>query len=106
MGSLLFATLQISSNSTPGLCPTKVVRPKAICNHIARMEGFYVKGSLPQRLNNPASLVFAHQRGASRDHSGFARFATVELGWSALERDVKLKLVRKIPLHRGWEYLK
>lgn len=72
---------------------------------IARKEGWYKRGTLPQRLNNPGSLVFAHQRGATRHKSGFAQFGSSVLGWNALQRDVENKLQRKKSLRLAWAYL-
>lgn len=85
---------------------TTCLSKPGITYKIAKMEGYYVPGSLPRRINNPGSIVFAHQRGARRHSSGFAQFATVELGWEALARDVEGKVRRGIPLRKAWKYLK
>jgi len=51
---------------------------------IARAEGWFTPGSLPQRLNNP---------GALKDSSGQLRsFSSAEEGWSASYNQVRLML--------------
>jgi hypothetical protein len=51
---------------------------------IAVAEGFFVAGSLPQRRNNPGSL---------KGSDGQLRtFSTVEEGWTALKRQIRLIL--------------
>lgn len=54
---------------------------------IARMEGFLVPGSRPQRNNNPADIEagrFASAHGAIGSDGRFAKFATVSDGYAAL----------------------
>lgn len=87
---------------TTAPCP---VEP-AYAEIIARHEGFYHAGSLPQRLNNPGSLKYVGQAGAVRDHAGFARFPSAEDGWAALQQDVEGKYARGIPLRHAWKYFK
>jgi len=52
-----------------------------IARAIARAEGYFVAGSLPNRLNNPGSL--------KDPNTGQLRaFPTVEEGWAALKQQV------------------
>lgn len=84
-------------------------RAKELSEIIARKEGFYVKGSIPQRSNNPCALVFTRQRGAvpgPKYRNGYyARFKTAAAGWAACQADIQSKLERGIPLKRAWKYL-
>ena len=84
---------------------TSCIDKRSIVYHIARSEGFYKRGSLPNRLHNPGSLVYARQHGAVHHRSGFAQFATNQEGFEALDRYVSSKLRRHIKLHKGWKYL-
>lgn len=77
-----------------------------LTHSIAKREGFYVHGSLPQRLNNPCALVYAGQLAAVAHHSGFAKFPTPTDGWFACERDIRKKMSRGSSLHRAWRYLR
>ena len=56
---------------------------------IAEREGFYVKGSLPQRNNNPGDLEAAPGM-LYRPGSKVGYFETPEEGWAALERQLGL----------------
>ena len=58
---------------------------------IARQEGFYVTGSIPNRNMNPGDLRHA----PGEDHPELApnsvgSFESVDLGWAALERQLSL----------------
>ncbi|MFN3324296.1 MAG: hypothetical protein ACK5AZ_12425 [Bryobacteraceae bacterium] len=68
----------------------------AIAHAIATMEGFYVPGSLAQRNNNPGNL---RNWGSLPTNSGYAVFPTVEQGWAALKRQVKLNIGRGLNLY-------
>ena len=48
---------------------------------IARAEGYYVSGSLPQRRNNPGALKL--------DGNEITQFATPSEGWAALHRQLE-----------------
>jgi len=61
----------------------KVIRKLA--SAIALSEGYWVRGSLPQRLNNPGALIYVGQDNSIKDSSGFAHFTTPEAGWNALK---------------------
>ena len=90
-------------------------RPEAIHAvmwRISRQEGFYVCGTIPATHNNPGALVFCRQAGAVAGDRGelagklrFARFRTEAAGWAALERDIRLKQRRGVPLSVAWRYL-
>lgn len=72
---------------------------------IARMEGWRDPHSLVRRLHNPGALVFAGQEAATRDKSGYARFADDAAGWRALFRDLERKRARGLDVDgiiRAW----
>jgi len=60
-------------------------RVKKIAEAIAAAEGYYVSGSLPQRLNNPGSLKGSDGK--------LVAFASAQDGWNALYRQVQLILL-------------
>lgn len=83
---------------------------EAIVGRIAKREGFFGKGTVAQRYNNPGALVYNKQPGASPGEvrSGpypYAVFETVEAGWKALEDLVRSKLASKTCLTTAWRYL-
>lgn len=54
---------------------------------IARMEGYYVEGTRPQRNNNPGDVEwgkFSQAHGATHGDPRFAIFPTAEEGFAAL----------------------
>lgn len=104
MNHAMLALLGMMSLGTCDVPKTCYDHP-AITYKIAHREGYYLNGSLPNRLHNPGAIVFACQRNATRGSKGFAKFATVEAGWEALDRDVTLKVRRGINLKKGWKYL-
>jgi hypothetical protein len=65
-----------------------------LCEAIARIEGFYLPGSRPNRLNNPGDIewgAFARLNGATaletpkgNEPARFAYFPTPEVGFAAL----------------------
>ena len=57
---------------------------------IAQAEGYNLRGSIPQRCNNPGDLKgtkFAGQVGVCK--GGHARFRTENAGWTALYRQIE-----------------
>lgn len=55
---------------------------------VAREEGFYVKGSRPNRNNNPGDIEwgkFTQAHGATHGDPRFAVFPSVELGFGAMK---------------------
>lgn len=76
-----------------------------IVEKIARREGFFHPGTLPQRLNNPGSIKYVGQVGASPGPHGFAMWDSAIEGWSALERLVAHKRETGENLRRAWAYL-
>jgi len=57
---------------------------------IAQAEGYSLKGSIPNRCNNPGDLKgtkFAGQAGVCK--GGHARFRTSSAGWTALYRQIE-----------------
>jgi hypothetical protein len=66
-----------------------------LADAIAHQEGFYVAGSLPQRNNNPGDL----RHGNAEVHpdnqpDAVGSFATPELGWAALNRQLRIDASR------------
>lgn len=59
---------------------------------IARAEGFYVNGSVPNRCHNPADIrasKTAHYAGqVGLDHHGYVIFKNDTAGWAALEYQI------------------
>jgi len=80
----------------------------SLMHFIAKREGFYHAGSLPQRNNNPCALVYAGQVAAlpGRSKHSLAWFPTAADGWLACERDIRKKDARGGSFHRAWEYLR
>lgn len=58
----------------------------------ARFEGFYIPGTIPEKLNNPGCLVYVGQAGAVKHTSGFCQFTTKQQGWDALKRQLELNV--------------
>lgn len=67
---------------------------KTIAQAIARQEGFYVAGSIPQRACNPGDLALGDQ-GYGLLGEGITVFPSVQVGWNALLREVNLMLTGK-----------
>jgi len=65
-----------------------------VAQAIALVEGWRDPASLVRREHNPGALAFAGQEGATCGIRGFARFASDELGWRALRKDLELKIAR------------
>lgn len=66
-----------------------------LASAIARAEGFYVPGSIPQRANNPGNLksptwTYAGEREGSTLGAGIVVFQTADAGWAALKRQIML----------------
>lgn len=62
---------------------------------IARQEGFYVHGSIPQRNHNPGNLRHGVGGSASKANGtagGFATYASDEDGFEDLRRQVRMML--------------
>ena len=83
---------------------------REVMARIARMEGYYKMMSLPRTHHNPGALTYARQRNATPGSRGvngrpFARFTIDADGWSALERDIKVKIAHGIKLRVAWPYL-
>ncbi len=59
---------------------------------IARTEGFYLKGTIPNRLHNPGDIrtTLAHAYpGQTRVYKGYAVFRNDAAGWAALENQIQ-----------------
>ncbi len=69
--------------------------PTKLAKAFATQEGFFLKGSLPQRNHNPGDLE--HAPGESHDGTGIVgKFTDDADGWAALERQLQ------IDAQRGW----
>lgn len=55
---------------------------------IAKAEGFYVKGSIPYHANNPGDLKLG-DLGYGLLGEGITVFQTTDMGWDALNHQVK-----------------
>lgn len=60
---------------------------KETARAIARAEGFYVSGSIPQQAHNPGNLKVG---GATLGNTGISVFQTDGAGWAALYRQLAL----------------
>jgi len=66
---------------------------------IARREGFYVKGSIPQTHNNPGDLRHSpHSMHTADAPDAIGMIDTVEHGWEDLERELGLYAGRNATL--------
>lgn len=63
--------------------PSPAIR--AMAQAIAKAEGFYVPGSIPQQRNNPGNLKLPHYGG-----DGVDTFPTPGEGWAALYKQLNL----------------
>lgn len=68
---------------------------------IAQQEGFYVRGSIPQRQNNPGDLRHAPNEQHPEDPNAVGVFDTADLGWDALERQLGLYAQRGLTLQQA-----
>jgi hypothetical protein len=81
--------------------PTKPVsktlahRIPEFAEHIAAHEGFYSDDTISRTHNNPGNLKYIGQKGATVGKLGFAKFARLPDGWSALHRQIARDLVRE-----------
>lgn len=82
---LLLALLAVGVIMTLQQASVSDDKVERIAKAIARAEGYYVPGSLPNRLNNPGSLKDP-VTGKLRS------FATPEDGWNALKQQIRRML--------------
>ena len=61
---------------------------RAFADAIARAEGFYVAGSVPQRARNPGDLKIPNWTGPVLGE-GISVFESVDQGWNALYRQLQ-----------------
>lgn len=71
----------LSEYGGPTSYPTPIVR---FAQAIAKQEGFYVAGSIPQRYNNPGDL--------KTNGSSITQYSSADEGWNALYRQLFLIL--------------
>lgn len=57
---------------------------------IATAEGFYIRGTIPQRLNNPGDLKASSVPSIGKDAHGHLEFRSAADGWLALHRQLQL----------------
>jgi hypothetical protein len=74
----------LSSIGGPVTYPAPI---KRFAEAIARAEGFYVAGSIPQRAHNPGDLKMPNWTGPTLG-SGISVFQSDGAGWSALYRQL------------------
>jgi hypothetical protein len=74
----------LSPYGGPIVYPTSIVR---LGQAIARAEGFYVKGSIPQRAHNPGDLKPPNWSGPTLGE-GIAVYASDDAGWAALHKQL------------------
>lgn len=65
--------------------PEPSPRVRALAQAIAKAEGFYIPGSIPQQRNNPGNLKLPHYGG-----DGIDTFPTPGEGWAALYKQLNL----------------
>lgn len=65
----------------------------SIANAIQTQEGYY-PGSVAYANNNPGNLAYVGQPGAVAGTGGFAKFATYQDGYAALENQITLDATR------------
>lgn len=63
---------------------------KRFAEAIAFAEGWYVVGSIPQRLNNPGDLKTSGIPSIGQDAQGHLHFASPDDGWRALYRQLQI----------------
>lgn len=64
-------------------------RLKAFARAIARAEGFYVQGSVPQRANNPGAIKIPGWTGQTLGE-GISVLESEDAGWAALHKQLML----------------
>jgi hypothetical protein len=74
---------------------TELVEPNRLPENVTKVTTkpniiIGAKGSIADRLNNPGNLRYAGQKGATEGDYGFAKFKTLEDGWKALLRQVRI----------------
>lgn len=71
--------------------PTSYPEPiRQFAAAIARQEGFYVSGSIPQRANNPGDLKIPNM--PTLPGTSITQFPSADAGWNALYRQLHLIL--------------
>lgn len=79
----------LSPYGGPTIYPPAIVR---VAQAIARQEGFYVAGSIPQRAHNPGDLKIPGWTGATLG-GGISVFDSDNAGWTALYKQLRLILI-------------
>src|SRR5260370_1046764 len=88
-----FLILKIAFVLLVGTCHAQLGKVSQLATAIARSEGFYVKGSVPNRYHNPGDIttskshVYPGQVGVSK--RGYAIFKNDAWGWAALEKQIQ-----------------
>lgn len=86
---ILFALALLFVLSSRLHCETPV---HTFARAIARTEGFYIKGTIPNRLHNPGDIMTRLKRaypGQVGTYHGYAVFKNDAYGWAALEAQIQ-----------------
>jgi hypothetical protein len=75
-----------SATASPAPSPAMRLLGEAI----ARAEGFFVSGSIPDRANNPGNLKIGTVSGLQPLSNGISVFPSRDAGWAALYRQLGL----------------
>lgn len=75
---------------------------RSFADAVAFAEGFYASAStIPRRLNNPGDLKISSVPSMGADAQGHLRFATLEMGWEALHRQLYLIVSGRSNVYNG-----
>ena len=88
-----FLLMKLVSLMLVGTAWAQLGRVSQLATAVARTEGFYVKGTTPNRLHNPGDIrarathAYAGQVGLSK--RGYVIFKNDAWGWAALEKQIE-----------------
>jgi hypothetical protein len=74
-----------------GLSVEQLAKVEQVATAIARTEGFYVKGTIPNRLHNPGDIKSRHRDaypGQTGLYHGYVVFKNDKAGWRVLENQI------------------
>lgn len=81
----------VGTDPLPSMGPTTYSRQiVSLAQGIARAEGFYLQGSAPQRAHNPGAIKVPGWNGPITGTEGISVFASDDVGWEALYRQLDL----------------
>jgi hypothetical protein len=90
VASAIKAKAGVKTDASAGLLTNPTPAIRRFAEAIARAEGFYVAGSVPQRANNPGALILPNWQGPRLGKEGQAVFASAEEGWQRLWYQLQL----------------